>query len=201
MSKYRNGFTLVELLIVIAIIGIMFVGADLLYSGQVSKGYDAVRKKDLNNLKIAFEHYYSDHLCYPTASMINNCNGTDLMPYLDKIPCDPQTHQSYSLVLDNTISCAVKYEVFATLTNPNDPQIVCNGRYAVFSENIGHDELVLNCNGKNFCSAGYYGCIQGQCVLVSAVSKPACAPVFCTADCQASCGLSGWDLSPQPCNP
>jgi len=200
-SKRPYGFTLVELLIVITILAILVIIADLIYTTQINKAYDAIRKKDLNNLKIAFEHYYSDHNCYPPALTLNNCGGAQLKPYLDIIPCDPQTGQPYTLNLDQPNGCAQKFSVYATLANTTDPQIRCNGRYVVASQNMGQSELDVTCLSQTYCVNGYYGCIAGACQLVSAANKPACGPVFCNAQCQFVCGDPAWALVPQNCAP
>lgn len=75
------GFTLVELLIVILVIGIMAAG--LLYIidplGQIQKANDAKRKSDLEQLQRTLETYYNDNGKYPPSSgstIIAPCTGT-----------------------------------------------------------------------------------------------------------------------------
>jgi len=202
-SQARSiGFTLVELLIVTAVIAILMIGAIVTYLSSINKSYDAIRKRDLNNIKVAFEHYFSDHDCYPPVSILNNCDGPELKPYLDKIPCDPQTKLPYSLKLDTVAGCAQKYFITSDLFNNNDPAINCAGDfYIVTSPNVNSSELSMSCKGQSLCVGGYYGCVQGACVLLSAITKPNCNNLQCTSDCNGHCGNPSWEVSPQPCLP
>lgn len=120
----QTGFTLVELLLVITVIAILAV---IVLMGinpkrQIDKSYDAVRKKDLNNLKIAFEDYNSDHSCYPPAEILDVCGGDRLQPYIEKIPCDPQTKEKYLYVPEEGNVCS-GYRVLTGLRNKTDPYI------------------------------------------------------------------------------
>lgn len=197
-ARHPRGFTLIELLIVVTLIAILSIAGLVLYQLQIAKSYDAIRKRDLNNLKIAFEHYYSDRACYPSSNILNNCGGADLQPYLDKIPCDPETGLPYTLALDLPAGCAQKYSVSADLSNEADPQILCDGQYIVFSPNTPQNEIDLLCSGGSFCASGYYGCVNYNCVLVNAVEKPNCSPWYCSSNCQNSCGFAA-NQFPQPC--
>ncbi len=198
-SIKSTGFTLTELLIVIALIAIFLLVALIGYRFQLAKGFDTVKKQDLDSLKISFENYYGDHLCYPSSALLADCGGDSLQPYIQKIPCDPETRTPYALTLEPQ-NCPQKFFVFAELTNQNDPQAVCLDRYGISSGNATQGELNARCLGQDFCNNGYYGCIQGQCSFISAAVQPACSPLFCSSNCQGSCGLPGWELSPQPCN-
>lgn len=194
-----HGFTMTEVLIVIALIAVLSVASIVGYRLQLAKGFDTVRKQDIDTLKIAFEHYYSDHLCYPTTEILTDCGGAELRPYLQKIPCDPESREPYTIIIDTPV-CAQKFFLYAELTNENDPDAVCNDRYGGASGNASVAEIDARCLGQNFCVNGYWGCLQGQCTLISAVTKPSCSPLFCTSNCQDSCGLPGWELYPQPCS-
>lgn len=132
----QGGFTLVELLTVISIIAIL--GALLLLLNpikQVNKGYDSVRKKDLNNIKRVFEDYYSDHLCYPAAGILDSCGGSQLLPYLSEIPCDPQTKQPY-LYVPEADNCS-GYRVLTILMDKTDPYITLIGCSPVSGCGVG----------------------------------------------------------------
>lgn len=64
MTK-NSGFTLVELLIVVAILGILAaLGIPQLTSYRM-KGYNSAAHNDLANFKIALSVYYGDYLRYP----------------------------------------------------------------------------------------------------------------------------------------
>jgi prepilin-type N-terminal cleavage/methylation domain-containing protein len=116
----RRGFTLIEIMIVVVILGILMVAAVSAYELQNRRGLDARRKGDLAKLKIQLEDYYNDKHCYPSIVTMSLCNKTDLQPYVAKVPCDPQTGKPYGYLVD--ASCRY-YAVFTTLGDTNDPDI------------------------------------------------------------------------------
>ena len=60
-KKHRNGFTLVELLFVIAIIGVLAAIAIPFYLSYMEKGYDSSAVSDLKNAFTAAQLYFSDY--------------------------------------------------------------------------------------------------------------------------------------------
>ena len=98
-SKIKNffqfGFTLLELLVVISIIGVLVVMGTFSYSTAQKKARDAERKGDLRGIGQALEQYYS--VCgnvYPalsgnlTGSINCSSPAINIMP---TIPLDPKT--------------------------------------------------------------------------------------------------------------
>ena len=89
-KQNKNGFTLVELLVVITIIGIL---ATLIYASLTrtkQKGQDASRKSNLRQIALAMEMAYDHNQAYPTSENIPasiSANGTN---YLSDMPEDPQ---------------------------------------------------------------------------------------------------------------
>ena len=118
-----KGMSMIEILIVIAILAIL--GAMLLFglNRQTSKARDSQRKDDLEDLRVAFEEYYNDNECYPQLDVVlDNCGGTDLQPYLKEVPCDPQDEQPYVAISMEGDWCD-GYRVLTQLENVNDPSI------------------------------------------------------------------------------
>lgn len=132
-GKYSRGFTLTELLIVLTLIMLLLLLIMINWKVQIDKSHDVLRKKDLNDIKRSFEEYYNDKNCYPPLTILTNCNGPELQPYLAAIPCDPDSKLPYKYVaMDDTIppNLCLGFRVLAKLRDISDPDISrlgCNG--------------------------------------------------------------------------
>lgn len=80
------GFTLIELMIVIAIIGILLSVAAPSYKSATITANEAVLKKDLFTLRDVIDQFYSDHGKYPAS-----LNSLAEAGYVRSIPKDPFT--------------------------------------------------------------------------------------------------------------
>ena len=70
-TNNRKGFSLIELLIVVVIIGILAAVAIPKFSNTKEKAYVASMKSDLKNLVSTQESYFADHSAYaPKAEII-----------------------------------------------------------------------------------------------------------------------------------
>jgi prepilin-type N-terminal cleavage/methylation domain-containing protein len=81
MKKYLSrGFTLVELLIVIALLGVIatIVIAAINPIEQANRAADAGMKADASQLVSAIDRYYASHNSFPW----NNCSGVGCTPYI-----------------------------------------------------------------------------------------------------------------------
>ncbi|OGY25906.1 MAG: hypothetical protein A2Z24_02385 [Candidatus Woykebacteria bacterium RBG_16_44_10] len=92
LPRKSFGFTLVELLIVIAIIGILISVGLASFRRAQTQTRDGQRKADLENIAGALEQYYSDNNEYPT-SLDDLTSGARV--YLKAIPRDPSTDTEY----------------------------------------------------------------------------------------------------------
>lgn len=63
----KKGFTLIELIVVMSIMGIISVLGISSYTNSFYKAHDARRKDDLRSIMTALQLYYNDHGKYPTA--------------------------------------------------------------------------------------------------------------------------------------
>ncbi|MBC7746515.1 prepilin-type N-terminal cleavage/methylation domain-containing protein [Pedobacter sp.] len=68
----QKGFTIVELLIVIVVIGILAGLVLNTFSGVQKRARDTQRQTDLNSLATQLEVYYNDNAGYPLLASINN---------------------------------------------------------------------------------------------------------------------------------
>lgn len=123
-KKTQTGISIIEVLIVVSILLLLMVALYRTISRDVEKARDADRKKDLKDIKIAFENYYNDKGCYPPAGSLENCGSTALAPYLAQIPCDKKEQAYLYLPVNNAASqpCA-GYRVLTKLAILNDPMI------------------------------------------------------------------------------
>lgn len=64
-NKHQKGFTLIELMIVIAIIGILISIAVPKFNSLKAKSYNAAALSDARNLKTELEGYYAEWGMYP----------------------------------------------------------------------------------------------------------------------------------------
>lgn len=65
IQKNQKGFTLIELMIVIAIIGILAAIAIPQFSSYRSKSFNSAAISDIRNIRTDLEAYYSEYMEYP----------------------------------------------------------------------------------------------------------------------------------------
>lgn len=72
LNKRQSGFTIVELLIVIVVIGILATLVIVTFSGIQQKARDTKRKTDINAIDSHVEAYYANGGNYPTLAAVND---------------------------------------------------------------------------------------------------------------------------------
>ena len=65
LGKSRKGFTLIELMIVVAIIGILAAIAIPQFASYRQKAFNSAAQSDLKNAKTNVEAFYADNYYYP----------------------------------------------------------------------------------------------------------------------------------------
>lgn len=96
-----RGFTLVELLIVISIIGVMT--AIIFGSTALSrtKARDARRASDIAQVQLALALYFDVNRAYPSGNDMSALNILVTQKYLPAIPIDPQQGRAYEYMSSN----------------------------------------------------------------------------------------------------
>jgi prepilin-type N-terminal cleavage/methylation domain-containing protein len=80
--RKESGFTIIELLIVIAIIGILATLVLTNFRGAQAKGRDTVRKNDINSLYQKLEEYYNENGSYINEAVTFE-NAAEFFPSID----------------------------------------------------------------------------------------------------------------------
>lgn len=131
---YRNkcrGFTLIEIIIVLAIIGILLLVTSQIYvSSQLKKARDTTRKLDFKTIANNFEEYYEAQGCYPQS--LPTCHGQltlGNLKFISNMPCDPLLKNAYVYETDGT-ACSQWFRLYTNLENIQDKiidDIGCRG--------------------------------------------------------------------------
>ncbi len=209
MKKKSLGFTLVELIIVISIIAILATIVLAYFVGQIFKGRDARRKADIQRIQVAVEEYEKDHNCYPLSQTVICNPGTGLVPYLDKIACDPSTNASYYYEYQDSV-CPTWYRIYAKFENHLDSDSI-----GWVGPNSSFDYLASSSNAPDIVGTGgnlspppggtsppagnggsssFYGCKNSTCVPIlwdPSRPGPECDPNYQNSSCYSQCGIPG----------
>lgn len=96
IMKNDKGFTLIELMVVVVILGVLAAVAIPQFAGKSDTAKENAAKADLKTITNALEMYYFDNEDYPDQTTLGNLSGidSDLVPgYLKKLPVDPWGNQ------------------------------------------------------------------------------------------------------------
>lgn len=120
----KKGFTLVELLIVMSIIGVLATIVIGSFASSQMRGRDAQRKSDLKQISSSLEIYYNDHGKYPDALPAWGSEFTDgKTSYFKTLPGDPSNGYNYFYrVVDSPTN--QKFQIYARLENTEDKQLI-----------------------------------------------------------------------------
>ena len=137
--RNNKGFTLVELLLVIIIMGILIVMGLTSFLSSQKKSRDIKRKQDLRQVALSLEAYYSDKGKYPTGNasgVMVGCSKNDAQTcdwdgtfqdmkgttYMVKLPTDTSPARYYYISATGS-----QYQLYARLENLQDGDIPKNG--------------------------------------------------------------------------
>lgn len=114
----NKGFTFVELVVSIALIGVLFLAVAIYLTGAQKASRDAIRKNDVHSYYVALAHYYQDHHTYPDQKSTAGDTSSAASPgsIFDQGSTNPLTSSS------NTTQQSYMSTV---LRDPTDGQIKC----------------------------------------------------------------------------
>lgn len=144
VCKSLKGFTLIELMIVMVIIGVLVAAGTYSWLGAQTKARDSRRKSDVKAIQQALESYYIVYGFYPasTSGIITcntpfdssqrpwagsfSCNSAATTPktYMQKLPTDPVPGSVSYYYSVNNPPANTKYTLSVFLENSKDPDLV-----------------------------------------------------------------------------
>src|SRR5476649_94013 len=112
LKKNNKGFTIVELLIVIVVIGILALLVITTYSGIQAKARNSMRASDVKSLQTQIEAYFSQNGFYPSRTDLNTASWlTTNMKSLDQTALIDPSNATQSKTL--LASAALKSYAYA----------------------------------------------------------------------------------------
>lgn len=131
---YKRGFTLVEILVVVSIVGLLSSVFVIGLGGVRSRGRDTKRIADIKQMQTAMELYYSKCGWYPGGATGGTCNTTNPTTWtelsttltdgaklgISRIPNDPVVGEKYYYAVRTDRQ---SYVLAGILENPKDPSL------------------------------------------------------------------------------
>ncbi|MFH0749488.1 MAG: prepilin-type N-terminal cleavage/methylation domain-containing protein [Candidatus Gottesmanbacteria bacterium] len=163
LHRTKNGFTLIELMVVIVIMGILVTIGIFAFQSSQKKSRDARRKSDVSQVSKALEMYNNDVGTYPAGGTVGTADAgkiigcgdtiktacswggsfsnTTKATYMVKLPIDPTSGRVYYYERSGSNG----YRLYARLENTEDSSIPTTDP-KVYNKNCGSSSSVVCCN-------------------------------------------------------
>ncbi len=175
-KAFRHGFTLIELMIVIVILGVLMGTILPRLTGAQARARDTARIADLSNISQALETYYDDNGKYPGNNGVRYClgntpEGSDVVSkvtdaikvYLNKFPTPPSASQI-------SVGCTGAYAYF-----PLKSKGIDNNGYALISDVETYQKANADVPSAGFSATQISGTSLDSYMAASKVSTAALA--------------------------
>jgi len=140
LKKKQTGFTIVELLIVIVVIGILAAIVITTFVGVQKRARDSERKSDLQALASQIEVYFADNSFYPSLGQMNDpvFRGDNLQGLKDEALDDPSDAAGPVLAATAPDAATGPLQYSYETTGCNAAGIECQG--FTLTANLENDE-------------------------------------------------------------
>lgn len=126
MSLKTRGFTLIEILVTIAIMGVLTTAGIASYTASQKRARDAKRKVDLRAIQNALEQYYS--ICgfqYPASFGASIACASPNVVFMQTVPNDPRTGVRYSCSVMGSSCTSTSYSICTNQFESETPATYC----------------------------------------------------------------------------
>jgi prepilin-type N-terminal cleavage/methylation domain-containing protein len=126
LHSQQQGFTTVEIVVVLIIIGVLLGLILATHSGIVQKQNNIERQRDIDELRVELESYYSQYTKYPTLAQLNNSawRASYMKGLVREVMRDPDGSR-YNLAV-KPAKDIYAYDVTATSGRKcNDVHVIC----------------------------------------------------------------------------
>ncbi len=168
-KKYHknNGFTIVELLVVIVVIGILAAITIVSYTGISQRAVVASVQSDLDNASKKLKMYYTLYESYPTAMDGNNCPTAPTTDSNYCLPYSASNTLTYSSVAPSTFHLtASNSTVSYSMTDSSAPTIATTANGSTAGNACPTNYIPVPGSGtygtNDFCVMKYEAKIQGN---------------------------------------
>lgn len=217
VKQHNNGFTVLEILLIVALLTVLLTFFLSNNMSSLQKAYDSKRKEHLDKIKISLQEYYLDKQCYPKQLACNQV----IAPYFNPVPCDPVTRKSYRYVVLEG-DCPQWFAVYTHLQIATDPDIAKSGcasgcgpigqesdfNWGVSSNNVSLNQVSIpspspsvTFPSASICPAQTYTSCFGDYCKPSDPNSKSCSVYFCGSSCNGGCTINHVIIPSKQCNP